>query len=147
MLALFEPSVAQSVGVPVARLNYMLITLMILAMIASLQAVGVVLSIGLLVLPAATIYLLSDSYSLLMWGGGLLGAVGASVGIAAFVLDGHPQRTRDCISTGVRVHRGAGVLGPRYGVLARFLRPRHLHGESLARWERHAPDTVEPKTS
>ena len=76
LLALFEPSVAQSVGVPVARLNYMLITLMILAMIASLQAVGVVLSIGLLVLPAATIYLLSDSYALLMWGGGLLGALG-----------------------------------------------------------------------
>ena len=47
LLALFEPSVAASLGVPVARLNYLLITLIVLAMIASLQAVGVVLSVGL----------------------------------------------------------------------------------------------------
>ena len=67
----------QSLGVPVARLNYLLITLIVLAMIASLQAVGVVLSVGLLVLPAATVYLLSDSYRALSWYGGLLGAGGS----------------------------------------------------------------------
>ena len=81
LLALFEPSVAQSLGVPVSRLNYLLITLIVLAMIASLQAVGVVLSVGLLVLPAATVYLLSDSYRALSWYGGLLGAVGACAGL------------------------------------------------------------------
>ncbi len=141
LLALFEPSVAQSVGVPVARLNYMLITLMILAMIASLQAVGVVLSIGLLVLPAATIYLLSDSYALLMWGGGLLGAVGASLGLLLSYWTDIPSGPAIVLVLGL-VFIAALMFGPRYGVLARFRGPRHLHGESLARWERPPADAT-----
>ena len=138
MLALFEPSVAQSLGVPVARLNYLLITLIILAMIASLQAVGVVLSVGLLVLPAATVYLLSDSYRALSWFGGLLGAAGSVLGLLLSYWTDIPSGPAIVLVLGV-CFVAALVFGPRYGVLARFLRPRHLHGESLARWKDDAP--------
>ena len=58
-----------------------LIILIVLTMIASLQAVGVLLSLGLMVLPAATVYLLTDSYALLPWASGLLGIAGALVGL------------------------------------------------------------------
>lgn len=138
LLALFEPSVAQSVGVKVAWLNYLLITLMILAMIASLQAVGVILSIGLLVLPAATLYLLSDSYSLLMWGGGVLGTVGATAGLLLSYWTDIPSGPAIVLVLGAGFV-AALIFGPRYGVLARFLRPRHLHEESLARWGKDGP--------
>ena len=105
LLALFEPSVAQSLGVPVARLNYLLTTLIILAMIASLQAVGVVLSVGLLVLPAATVYLLSDSYRALSWVR-RAGRRGRRVlGFNAFRVDDDPQRP------GHRVGAGRGLRG------------------------------------
>ena len=134
LLALFEPTVAQSLGVPVARLNYLLITLIILAMIASLQAVGVVLSVGLLVLPAATVYLLSDSYRALSWYGGLLGAGGACVGLLLSYWTDVPSGPAIVLVLGVGFV-GALVFSPKYGVLARLRPPRHLHGQSLARWE------------
>jgi ABC-type Mn2+/Zn2+ transport system permease subunit len=135
LLALFEPTVAQSLGVPVARLNYLLITLMICAMVASLQAVGVVLSVGLLVLPAATLYLLSDSLTFIMWGGGILGALGACAGLlTSYWLDA-PSGPAIVLFLGLCFVL-AYAFGPRYGALGRWLRPRHLHQESLARWEK-----------
>jgi ABC-type Mn2+/Zn2+ transport system permease subunit len=139
LLALFEPSVAQSLGVPVARLNYLLITLMILAMVASLQAVGVVLSIGLLVLPAATIYLLCDSLTLMLWGGGALGAAGACAGLLLSYWADIPSGPAIVLVLG-GVFMTALIFGPRYGVLARLRPRRHLHGESLARW----PESEKP---
>ena len=131
LLALFEPSVAQSLGVPVARLNY---TLIILAMIASLQAVGVVLSVGLLVLPAATVYLLSDSYRALSWYGGLLGAGGAVAGLLLSYWTDIPSGPAIVLVLGVCFVL-ALVFGPKYGVLARLRPAHHLHRQSLARWQ------------
>jgi len=61
LLMLFDQSVAATQGVKVTVLNYLLISLLVLNMISSLQAVGVVLALGLLVTPAATVYLISDS--------------------------------------------------------------------------------------
>ena len=140
LLALFEPSVAASLGVPVARLNYLLITLIVLAMIASLQAVGVVLSVGLLVLPAATVYLLSDSYRALSWYGGMLGAAGACAGLLLSYWTDIPSGPAIVLVLGA-CFVAALVFGPRYGVLARFLGPHHLHGASLARWGKETPAT------
>ena len=135
LLALFEPSVAQSLGVPVARLNYLLVTLIILAMIASLQAVGVLLSVGLLVLPAATVYLLSDSYRALSWAGACLGAAGACLGLLLSYWTDIPSGPAIVLVLGA-CFLLALVFGPRYGVIARLRPARHLHGQSLARWAR-----------
>lgn len=77
LLTLFEPSVAAVQGVPVRSVNYLLFTLMIMALMASFQAVGAVLSIGLLVVPAAIVSLFTNSTKWLFWGGGVVGAVGA----------------------------------------------------------------------
>jgi ABC-type Mn2+/Zn2+ transport system permease subunit len=140
LLTLFEPSVAQSLGVPVSRLNYLLITLIVLAMIASLQAVGVVLSVGLLVLPAATVYLLSDSYRALSWYGGFLGAAGACVGLLLSYWADIPSGPAIVLVLGA-CFVGALIFGPRYGVLARLRPSRHLHRQSLARWEKENTTT------
>jgi ABC-type Mn2+/Zn2+ transport system permease subunit len=142
LLALFEPSVAQSLGVPVSRLNYLLITLIVLAMIASLQAVGVVLSVGLLVLPAATVYLLSDSYRALSWYGGFLGAAGACAGLLLSYWADIPSGPAIVLVLGA-CFVGALVFGPRYGVLARLRPSHHLHRQSLARWQKPAEEPAE----
>jgi ABC-type Mn2+/Zn2+ transport system permease subunit len=73
LLALFEASVARTQGIRVGLLLGLLVILIVLAMVSSLQAIGVLLSLGLLVLPAATIYLLCDSYAAMSWGGGVIG--------------------------------------------------------------------------
>jgi manganese/iron transport system permease protein/iron/zinc/copper transport system permease protein len=78
LLMLFEPNVARSVGIPVKRLDHLLMALTALSLVNSLQAVGCILSIGLMVTPAATLHLFATSPRVLFWGGGCLGA-GASV--------------------------------------------------------------------
>lgn len=116
LLTLFEPNVAAAQGVPVRRMQYLLFALLALSLVASLQAVGCVLSVGLLVAPAATISLLTDRTPLLFWGGGFLGAGGAVAGVilsATFNLSAGP--------TIVMVLGGlfmlAWLFSPKYGVL------------------------------
>lgn len=68
LVALFEPNVAAAQGVPVRLVQYLLFALMVMSLVASLQAVGCVLSVGLLVTPAATVSLFTDRTSALFWG-------------------------------------------------------------------------------
>ena len=134
LLALFEPSVARTQGVPVGFILGTLIILIVLTMIASLQAVGVLLSLGLMVLPAATVYLLTDRYALLPWASGLLGTAGALVGLVISFQANIPSGPAIVMVLGV-AFLGAYLFGPRYGVLTQRFRKRHLHEESLERWD------------
>ncbi|MGE9269584.1 MAG: metal ABC transporter permease [Verrucomicrobiales bacterium] len=116
LLTLFEPNVAAAQGVPVRSMQYLVFALLVLSLVASLQAVGCVLSVGLLVAPAATITLLTDRTPWLFWGGGLLGAGGSVAGIliaASYDLSAGP--------TIVMVLGGlfllAWLFSPKYGAL------------------------------
>jgi len=133
LLTLFEPSIAASQGVPVRLLNYLLMGLLVLTMISSLQAVGVILALGMLIAPAATIYLCSDSFPAMFWGGAILGALGSCAGLfVSYWLD---LPSGACI---VLVHGliflAAFFLSPKYGLLWKKMHRGHLHEESLARW-------------
>lgn len=83
LLTLFEPNVAAAQGVHVRFFQYLVFALLVLSLVASLQAVGCVLSVGLLVTPAAIVSLLTDRTSALFWGGGAVGCV-ASVSAVMF---------------------------------------------------------------
>ena len=135
LLVLFDAAVALSLGVRVARFDYLLIGLMVLAMISSLQAVGVVLSLGLLILPAATIYLLADSFAVLLWGGAFLGLGGSVLGLFLSYWADLPSGPSIVLVLGVAFLL-AYLFGPKYGVCARFFRKSHLHAESIERWNR-----------
>jgi manganese/iron transport system permease protein/iron/zinc/copper transport system permease protein len=116
LLTLFEPNVAAAQGVPVRCMQYLVFALLALSLVASLQAVGCVLSVGLLVAPAATMSLITNRTSLLFWGGGLLGAGGAVGGVLL--------ASQLNLSAGPTIVMllGAGFLAawlfsPRYGLL------------------------------
>lgn len=118
LVALFEPNVAAAQGVPVRLVQYLLFALMVMSLVASLQAVGCVLSVGLLVTPAATISLFTDRTSALFWGGGVLGAVGAVLAVLISV----PLQ----LTSGPAIVMVLGavfllgwLLSPRYGVVWR----------------------------
>lgn len=81
LITLFEPNVAAAQGVPVRAIQYLIFALLVLSLVSSLQAVGCVLSVGLLVTPAAIISLLTDKTSALFWGGGLLGGAASVVAV------------------------------------------------------------------
>ncbi len=135
-LLLFDAAVARSQGVPVSLLNIGLVVALVLTMLSSLQAVGVILLLGLLIAPAATVYLMCDSFPMLLWGGGALGVVGSVVGLWLSYWLGVPSGA--CI---VLVLGGlfciAYLFSPRYGLMPKLWKARHFHQESLARWEKH----------
>ncbi len=135
-LLLFEPSVAQSQGIPSGLLNVGLVVALVLTMVSSLQAVGVILLLGLLISPAATVYLLCDSYAAVLWGGGALGVVGSVTGLWLSYWLALPSGACIVLVLGA-LFCLAYLFSPRYGLLPKFLRARHFHQESLARWEKH----------
>ncbi len=117
LLTLFEPNVAAAQGVPVRVMQYLIFGLLVLALVSSLQAVGCVLSVGLLVTPAATVSLLTDRTSALFWGGGLIGGIGS---VAAILISGNLG-----IAPGPAIVMVLGLLfiaaylfSPKYGLLA-----------------------------
>ncbi len=134
LLALFESSVARTQGVPVNALFIVLIVLIVLAMLASLQAVGVLLSLGLLILPAATMYLLSDSYLALSWGGAAIGVLGSQLGLFISFHANLPSGPAIVLVLGA-IFLAAYLFSPKYGIVTKALRPKHLHQESLNRWQ------------
>ncbi len=118
LLTLFEPSVAAAQGVPVRALNYLIMTLLVLVMISSLQAVGCILALGMVVVPGATVFLLTNSTRAMFWGGGLLGAAGAVGGmIIAHVGDFRPGAAITVLLGAVFML--AFVFSPKSGFLRR----------------------------
>lgn len=106
----------------------------VLTMISSAQSIGVILMLGLLVGPAATMYLLTDRFPVMMWGGAFLGCFGAVSGLVlSYRFEGIPSGAAIVIIL-FTIFIAAFLFGPRYGLIARMRKPRHLHDESLERW-------------
>lgn len=78
LLYVFSADAAASQGIPVQLLGHGLAALLVVNMVISLQAVGAILTLGLLIAPATILYLFSNSVRVILWGGGALGA-GVSV--------------------------------------------------------------------
>ena len=88
LLLSFDPVVAEAMGYPVRGLEYLLLTLIALTIAVSIQAVGVVLVVALLVTPAATASLLTERFFRMMTVAVLLSFVAVAVGLyASFYLN------------------------------------------------------------
>lgn len=74
----FDPMGAAAAGLPVQRLNFGLMVLIALTVVASMKAVGVILVLALLITPSSTAYLLVPRLHLVM-------ILGAAIAILASV--------------------------------------------------------------
>ncbi len=79
LLLCFDPTVAEAMGYPVQALNYLLLTLIALTIVISLQAVGIILVVALLVTPSATAYLLTERFFRMM-------VLGVALAVSACVI-------------------------------------------------------------
>lgn len=77
----FDPAGARSVGLPVSALDYLLLGLLAMAIVISLQTVGTVLVLSMLVTPAATARLFCDRMPPMMVAGAGFGILAAVVGL------------------------------------------------------------------
>ena len=116
LYATFDPLGAGAAGLPVARLEYLVLALVALTIVVSLQAVGIILVVAMLVTPAATAQLLTVRFAALMR---LAIVIGVGSGVVGLYL-----------SDWLRVASGATIvlvetalflvallLGPRTGLL------------------------------
>jgi manganese/iron transport system permease protein len=83
LYATFDPLGAAASGLPVASLDYLLLALIALTIVISLQAVGIILVVAMLITPAATAQLLSRSFGRLVVTAGVIGATCPIVGLYA----------------------------------------------------------------
>jgi ABC-type Mn2+/Zn2+ transport system permease subunit len=74
LLFCFDPAHARSIGLDTTVLNYLLLSLVALTIVAALQAVGILLVVAMLVTPGCFGYLLTDRFSRMM-----LLAVGSAI--------------------------------------------------------------------
>jgi manganese/iron transport system permease protein len=77
----FDPVMAVTLRLPSNLLNYLLLVLIALAIVVSLQTVGVALMVAMLVTPAATAYLLTRRLPVMMALAALFGALSGVVGL------------------------------------------------------------------
>jgi manganese/iron transport system permease protein len=130
LYATFDPLGAAASGIPVDRLEYLFLALVALTIVVSLQAVGIILVVAMLITPAATAQLVAVRFTRLMM-------VAAVVGIASSVAGLYLSYWLDVASgaTIVLVQTATFLVvlafGPR-GLLARRRNAADLAVDELA---------------
>jgi manganese transport system permease protein len=63
----FDPTHAQSLGLPVQFIHYAFLTLLAVTITGSIQTVGIILVIAMLITPGSTAFLLTKRFSSMLW--------------------------------------------------------------------------------
>ncbi|HWQ92336.1 MAG TPA: metal ABC transporter permease [Clostridia bacterium] len=123
----FDPSLATTLGINAQVMHYVLMTLVAITAVASFESVGNILVVAMMIVPAATAYLLTDRLSVMIALAVLFGAVSAVVGHlaaiavpAAFGYESTNTAGMMALISGLLLGL-ACVLGPRYGLLGRWI--------------------------
>jgi len=125
----FDPLGAQAVGLPVNLLNFGLMLLIALTIVASMKAVGVILVLSLLITPGATAYLLVKRLHQVMMLGAAIGIISSISGMYLsyfFNLPSGPAIV--LVASGLFVL--ALLFSPSYGIFTQ----RHSDSGALLLW-------------
>jgi manganese/iron transport system permease protein len=121
LFSTFDPLGAAASGLPVAGLEYMLLALLGVTIVVSIQAVGIIMVVAMLVTPAATAQLVVVRFNQMMALAAVLAAISAVVGLyASFYLNLASGASIVLVETIFFVV--ALLIGPRSGLIARVSR-------------------------
>lgn len=118
LLICFDPGQARVMALPHRFLNYLLLSLLSLAIVASLQAVGIILVVAMLVTPGSIAQLWTDRFDRM-----LLIAVAAATGstvtgiFTSFHISGDPGAC--IVLVQALLFFGSLLFAPKYGILRR----------------------------
>ena len=125
LITSFDPTIASAYGLPVNGIHYFLLTLLTLVTVASLQTVGIVLVVAMLITPAATAYLLTDRLSVMIYlsvGLGVMASVGGLY--ISFTYNLASGATIVLVST--LLFLLAFCFSPKHGYFLRILRKKRM---------------------
>lgn len=118
-LCAFDPALAAAIGIPVTFFHYLLMGLVSLTTVASFESVGAILVVAMLIVPAATAYLLTDRLSVMLGLSIGMGTTSSLVGYwIAKLLD---ASIAGCMSVTAGVlFLLAFLFSPKHGVITRW---------------------------
>lgn len=124
-LSTFDPLLAGLFGFTPIFIHYVLMTMVSLTVVASFQAVGAILVIGLMIGPAVIAYLWTDSVKAMLISSMLIGTICAVIGTeVAFTMD---VSIAGSIATTIGLGLIIAVIAtPKTGYIATYRRQRHL---------------------
>lgn len=169
-ILLFDPDFGEAIGFPTRRIDILLTTLLVIAIVIGLQTVGVVLMSAIIIAPAAAARQWTDRLSFVVL---LAGLFGASSGVAGAVISATTARlptgpvivlcataivlisllfapNRGILSAWTRAHRNrkilriAGVLEDMYTLALQHPNPFHGHNVGVLRTMTATPESVLP---
>jgi manganese/iron transport system permease protein len=121
LFSTFDPLGAAASGLPVAALEYLLLAMLGVTIVVSIQAVGIIMVVAMLVTPAATAQLIVVRFGQMMVLGAVLAAASAVIGLyASFYLNLASGASIVLVET--LFFLVALALGPRSGLMARAAR-------------------------
>lgn len=120
LLTTFDPVMAKVSGLPVKFIGYMITAMLTVITVVSLQTVGAILVVAMLITPASTAFLLTDKFSTMLWLSALIGAVSAIIGLYLSVTYNLPSGVVIVLSAAV-VFTIVFLFSPKNGVLTQYL--------------------------
>lgn len=94
LLHAFDPAQARAVGLSVNFLHYGLLALISLTIVGALQAVGIILSIAMLIAPGAIAFLLTKKFNTMLILSVVIAVLGSFAGVyVSFFIDSAPAPT------------------------------------------------------
>jgi len=131
-LSSFDPALATTLGFNAGTMHYLLMTMVAITTVASFEAVGSIIVIAMLVVPAATAHLLTDRLSTMVVWSMVIAAGCAAVGHVAAITVPKLFGFEDTSTSGMMAVVSGVVFGvtvvvaPRYGLIARRLAQKNI---------------------
>jgi manganese/zinc/iron transport system permease protein len=126
-LSTFDPGLGHALGFSPARVHYLLMSAVSITTVAAFEAVGAILVVAFLIVPAAAAYLLTDRLGVMLGLAVVLGVISSTTGY--FVAR---EEVLDCSVSGAMAAMAGvvfvlvWVVAPRHGLLANLRRRRKL---------------------
>ncbi|MGL5097820.1 MAG: metal ABC transporter permease, partial [Planctomycetia bacterium] len=124
-LASFDPALATAMGFSAVGIHYLLVALVSVVTVASFEAVGSILVVAMLIVPAATAQLLCDRLSTMLTAAAVVGVLSALLGYAGGVWLNTSVAGMMAAAAGLQF-TAAVFLAPRHGLVSRYVRNRLL---------------------
>ncbi|GAE28608.1 manganese ABC transporter [Halalkalibacter wakoensis JCM 9140] len=123
LVTTFDPTMSAAYGLPNKIIHYLLMALLTMATVASLQTVGIVLVVAMLITPAATAYLLTNHLGIMVFLAAGFGVVASIIGLY-FSFSYNLASGPTIVVVASTFFAMAFFLSPKQGLLWRSLRAR-----------------------
>lgn len=123
LVSTFDPTMSAAYGLPNRFIHYVLMILLTLVTVASLQTVGIILVVAMLITPASTAYLLTNRLSTMVLLSAVFGVLSSIIGLYFSFVYNFPSGAV-IVLVATLFFIVAFVFSPTQGVLWRAIRTR-----------------------